>query len=174
MKVYLISPNTLKQRALINDNTLDKFIKPAIDASQNINLKQITGKFLLDKICDLCYEEDEQHVKLIEKPEYSAYKYLLQNYITDYLCYDVMSEIQINVHQKIRNAGTVQNVDENYIQSSLQEVNFIRNFYKDKAQFIGNEMQKWILKNRNDYPEFFTQGCGLNEKQESYTCGIVL
>ena len=67
MKVYLISPNTLKQRALINDNTLDKFIKPAIDASQNINLKQITGKFLLDKICDLCYEEDEQHVKLIEK-----------------------------------------------------------------------------------------------------------
>lgn len=174
MKVYLISPKTLKQKSLVNDNTLDKFIVPAIDAAQNINLKQIIGKFLLDKLLMLCSTEDEQHVKLIEKTEYTAYKYLLQNYITDYLCYSVMDEIQIPVHQKVRNAGTIQNTDENYIQSSLQELNYIRGFYRDKAEFIGNSLQKWILKNRTDYPEFFTQGCGLNSKQESYNCGVVL
>ena len=60
MKVYLISPKTLKQKSLINDNTLDKFIVPAIDAAQNINLKQIIGKFLLDKLLMLCSTEDEQ------------------------------------------------------------------------------------------------------------------
>ena len=149
MKVYLISPKTLKQKSLINDNTLDKLLM-------------------------LCSTEDEQHVKLIEKPEYAAYKYILQTYITDYLCYSVMDEIQIPVHQKIRNAGTVQNTDENYIQSSLQELNYIRGYYRDKAEFIGNGLQKWILKNRTDFPEFFTQGCGLNTKQESYNCGVVL
>lgn len=174
MKVYLISTKTLKQKSLINDSMYDKYIMQALNVAQDIDLKQVIGKFLLDKICDLCYEENEQHIKLIDLPQNSAYKYLLQNYITDYLCYSTMSEIQIPVHTKMVNNGITQNTDTNFIQSSLDEVTYMKRYWMDKAEFVGNEMQKWILKNRNDYPEFFTQGCGLNEKQEAYACGIVL
>jgi hypothetical protein len=173
MRVYLISENVLKKRSLINDATLGKYIKPAIEIAQNIDLKQIIGKNLLDKICDLCYEENDQHVKLIDLPEYAQYKLLMTDYITDYMCYMTMCEIQMGIHNKMRNAGVTQSTDENYIQASLQEVNFNRQYWKDKGEFVGNEMQRYIIKNKNLYPEF-NQCCDNTPIRDSFQCGIVI
>ena len=90
---YLISESTLKKRSLITDPTLSVYIKPAVECAQKIGLVGIIGNCLLEKLQYLVTTLNEQETGyLINEDEYVHYKDLLNEQITDYLCYATMTK----------------------------------------------------------------------------------
>lgn len=176
--VFLISENTIKKRSLVTDPTLSYLIKPAIELAQKEGLRGIIGDCLLDKIKMLVSTKDETSGEmLINLTEYARYKFLLQNYITDYLVYKTMSEIVIPMRDKMRNAGVVNNVDNNYQQPDFSETTYTKRYWEDHAEYFGTALREYVLENITDYPEYTScDSCNnKNGKLEStYHCGIVL
>lgn len=176
--VYLISENVLKKRSLITDPVLEYTIKPAIECSQKIGLRGIIGDCLLEKLQILVSTKNEEQTGLlINEPENIHYKELLNNQITDYLCYASMSYIVINSRDKFRNAGVVNTVDNNYQQPAFDEITYVKRYFDDLAQYYGTRLREYIENNLEFYPEY--NGCdscdNKNGKLENtYHCGIVL
>lgn len=176
--VYLISESVLKKRSLITEPTLSVYIKPAIECAQKIGLRGIIGDCLLEKLQYLVVTKNEEGTgMLINEEENINYKTLLQNQITDYLCYSCMSYIVINARDKIRNAGIVNNIDNNYQQPAFDEVTYTKRYFDDLAQYYGTRLREYIVKNISLFPEYNAcDSCGdKNGKLENtYHCGIVL
>lgn len=176
--IYLISEKTLKQRSLITDPVLSVYVKPAIECAQKIGLVGVIGTCLLEKLQYLVSTKNEQETGLlINEPEYVHYKDLLNEQITDYLCYKTMSYVVVNGRDKIRNAGIVNNVDNNYQQPQHQEITYTKRYFDDLAQYFGTILREYIVKNINFFPEYNAcDECGdKNGKLENtYHCGIVL
>lgn len=176
--VYLISESVLKKRSLITDPSLSIYIKPSIELAQKIGLRGIIGDCLLEKIQMLVTTKNKQGTGiLINEDEYVHYKDLLNNYITDYLCYATMSEAVIPYRDKMRNAGIVNTVDTNYQQPAFSEVQYVKRYWNDKCEYFGARLREYIVKNIEWFPEY--NGCDKcgdkNGKLEStYHCGIVI
>lgn len=176
--VYLISEKTLKQRSLITDPVLSVYVKPAIECAQKIGLVGVIGNCLLEKLQYLVSTKNEQETGLlINEPEYVNYKNLLNEQITDYLCYATMSYVVVNGRDKIRNAGIVNNIDNNYQQPGFDEITYVKRYFDDLAQFYATRLRETILENNDLYPEYSAcDSCGnKNGKLDNtYHCGIVL
>lgn len=176
--IFLISEKTLKQRSLITDPTLSYVIKPAIECAQKIGLREIIGECLIEKLQLLVSTktEDQTHF-LINMPEYVHYKELLNNYITDYLVYKTMAEAVIPMRDKMRNAGVVNNVDNNYQQPGFDEITYTKRYWSDNAEYFGSMLRQYVENNIDLYPEYSAcNTCNnMNGKQKHiYNCGIVL
>lgn len=176
--VYLISESVLKKRSLITDPTLSVYIKPAIECAQKIGLRGIIGDCLLEKLQYLVITKNEEGTGiLINEDEYVHYKDLLNNYITDYLCYATMSEAVIPYRDKMRNAGIVNTVDTNYQQPAFSEVQYVKRFWNDKCEYFGTRLREYIVKNISWFPEYKCNcECGDNggKLDKTYHCGIVI
>lgn len=147
-KVFLISEKTLKEDSLISDNVGNEYIRPAITEAQDIDLQEIIGTKLLNKICNLVSTGD------IIKEENISYKELLDDYITPYLEWKVMSTIQIPLAYKMRNMGIVQTNDTNVYSSTLRDAEKLMQHYDGKASFYSIRLTKFLCANTNKYPEY--------------------
>lgn len=147
-KVFLISEDTLKSETIINDNTGSEYIKPAIETAQDIYLQQLIGSELLDKLYDLV--ENGQ----IEVEANSHYKELIDEHITNYLKYMVLSEITIPLAYKYRNAGVVQATGDHYQQTTLKDAQLVANHYTLRANFYSERMSKFLCTNSGKFPEY--------------------
>lgn len=176
--VYLISESVLKKRSLITDPTLSVYIKPAIECAQKIGLRGIIGDCLLEKLQYLVVTKNEEGTgMLINEEEYIHYKDLLNNYVTDYLCYATMSEAVIPYRDKMRNAGVVNTTDNNYQQPAFSEVQYVKRYWNDTSQYYGTRLREYIVNNKEWYPEYECNcECGNNggKLDKTYHSGIVI
>ena len=176
--VFLISESTLKKRSLITDPTLSVYIKPSIEVAQKIGLREIIGDCLIEKLQMLVSTKNEAETGLlINEPEYVHYKELLNNYITDYLVYKTMSEAVIPMRDKMRNAGVVNTVDNNYQQPGFDEITYTKRYWSDNAEYFGTMLRQFVEKHLDWFKEYNAcDSCGdKNGKQSKiYNCGIVL
>jgi len=145
-QVYLISEQTLKAEGLINDNVGIEFLIPVIELSQNIHLQELIGTKLLNRICSLVETGD------IETE--TAYKTLLDAYITPYLEWTVVSLIQLPISFKMRNMGVVQTNDEHLFNTSLKDTQVLEQYYANKATFYALRLSKYLKANTQLYPEY--------------------
>lgn len=144
--VFLISEQTLKADSLINDNTGSEFLQPAIELAQDIHLQELIGTKLLNKVCSLV-EDDSITAN-------TAYKTLLDAYITPYLEWMVTSLIQLPIAFKTRNLGVVQTNDDRVNNLGLKDVQVLEQYYSNKAAFYATRMSKFLKANSNVYPEY--------------------
>ena len=124
-KVLLISEETLKTYSLVNDNIDGKYLLPAIQTAQDIDLETLIGKALLDKLC-----------KLVETGEIvnnSKYRTLLDDYITPYLVWQVMSNLQLGINYKLSNSGVITNDDERKSRLDYRNNQLLQEQYKHYA-----------------------------------------
>ena len=82
--ILLISEETLKEMSLIGDNVESQFILPAVELAQEQGLQTIIGTKLLRKLQTLVTMVQSRFNKC-------NYKELLDDYVTIYLSYQVMS-----------------------------------------------------------------------------------
>ena len=143
-KVYLISDEILKSETIINDNTGSEYIRPAIETSQDIYLQQLIGTELLDRLYN-----DVENNTLTED-----YKILIDDYITNFLKYKVLSEIVIPLSYKYRNVGVVQTNGNNIASTTLRDAQLVQNHYEIRATFYANRMTAYLNANANKYPEY--------------------
>lgn len=170
MRIQLISETTLKAYSLINDNVDAAFIAPAIQKAQDMGLQPLIGSNLLDKICKLIANNT------IGTKQNEAYKRLLDEYITPYLCQKVMADIQIPLFAKIRNAGIVQSQDQQTTQLSKSDVEYIRKEYEYAADFYGSRMTDFLCANATLYPEWLSRRdvADMKADSNSFNTHIVL
>lgn len=143
-KVFLIDETTLKSETIINDNVGAEYIRPAIETAQDIYLQQLIGSELLDRL----YNDIANNA--LKEP----YKELLDDHITNYLKYMVLSEITIPLAYKYRNAGVVQATGDHYQQSQLRDAQMVANHYTLRANFYAERMSKFLCTNSDKFPEY--------------------
>ena len=144
MKVYLISEQTLKDETVLNDNLGSEFIGPAIETSQDIYLQEVIGSMLLDKL----YED------VANDTLDGQYKTLLDDYITPFLKFKILSEIVIPMSYKYRNSGLVQSAGEHYQQSTMRDATMVQNHYEQRATFYHQRLTKYLNANSSQFPEY--------------------
>lgn len=169
-KVFLISENTLKSETIINDNVGAEFIGPAIEAAQDIYLQQLIGTELIDKLYGLIADGT------IKNEEYEKYKILLEDYITNYLKYKVLSEITIPLAYKYRNSGIAQISNDNTVSVTMRDAGMLQNHYELRATFYADRLSKYLIANCNEYPEYrSTRDCSdILANADAYQTNIVL
>lgn len=145
-RILLISEDTLKSETIINDNTGSEYIRPAIETSQDIYLQQLIGSQLLNKLYDL--------ISTNKIAEEKNYKTLLDDYITQYLKYKVLSEVVIPLAYKYRNAGIVQTTNDNVQSTTLRDAQLVQNHYEMRATFYAERMSSYLDANADLFPEY--------------------
>lgn len=147
-RVLLINETVLKSETIINDNVGSEFIRPAIEVSQDMYLQQLIGTELIDKLYQLVIDGT------IQDEKNSNYKMLIDDYITNYLKYKVLTEITLPLAYKYRNAGLVQSTGDHYQQSTLRDATMIQSHYEQRATFYGERLTKYLNANNGDFPEY--------------------
>lgn len=142
MKVLFISEKTLKEDSLINNNVDAAFINSAIMTAQDIFLQPLLGS---------CLYEQLQNAIIAENLTADEQK-LIDEYITPYLEYRVMADIQIPLNYKFRNAGIISNTDTNIQTASLDDLKYLTDYYENRSGYYANRMTKFICKNSSKFP----------------------
>lgn len=145
--IFLISEDYIKSNSNLDNNMSGKYLQTAIKLSQDIELQSVIGTKLLEKI---------QQLVIDGFPENSRYKELLDDYIQPFLLYNVLSEVTIQISFKLSNFGVVRTDDEKDLATDLNNVNLIKKYYGNKADFFKKRLQDWIITHYNDFPELYT------------------
>ena len=146
-KAFLTSETYIKTYSNLDDNTAGKYIHPALYDAQNIDLQQTIGTGLLNKLVDLVAEDK------IDLEENEKYKYLIENYIQDFLLYGTLSNLSIILSYKLSNFGVNTTSDEQLNVPALKEIVYLKDYYKDKQNFFKARLQDYLVENRNLFPE---------------------
>ena len=149
--VLLISEAKIKSEGLLNNNVSPELIISSIKIAQDQGLQPIIGTNLYKNIQNII------EYGLIGDTENTNYKYLIDEYITPYLLYKTIEEIQIPLSFQMKNIGTyTKNVDgtENTMAVALSDLKYIKQFYANKAEFYGQRMANYICSNITLFPEY--------------------
>ena len=147
-KVFLISEQTLKRYTLINDNIDGVYIAPAIQMAQEIDLTELIGEKLVNKLCDLITSN------AIIDTSNKDYKKLLDDYITPYLSWLVTANIQIAINYKLSNSGVVRNDDERKSHLDFTQSTALQTQYQHYANAYATKLTDYLCKNNSKYPEY--------------------
>lgn len=169
-KIFLINENVLKSETILNDNVGSEFIRPAIEASQDIYLQQLIGTELLEKLYNLVVTNN------IQEDANSHYKTLIDEYITNYLKYKVLAEITIPLAYKYRSVGVVQSNGDNYSNSQMKDATLVQNHYELRATFYAERLSKYLNTNSNLYPEYMStrDNADMRANPDAYQTNILL
>lgn len=148
--VLLCSEDEIKTFGNISDNVDGKYISPAIYTAQRQDLEETCGTELVKKIQYLIGTGE------IELVENSHYKWLLDEYITDYMIYASITELIPILSFKINNMGANRTEDEKVYSLSYNEVFALQDHYKHQADYFKYRLQRFLIANYADYPELVT------------------
>jgi hypothetical protein len=145
----IITPQDLKEQSLIDKNVSDFYCDQAIKISQEVNLEQLIGENLYNAII----------ARIVANTLTGKYKELVDNYIKDFLYLDATSEIQIPLSFKNRQMGVVRTTDENVMSAELSQVQYLKDYYKHRANYYALKIKNFIEKYEKDFPEYHTEDC---------------
>lgn len=145
-KILLCSVNFIKNISNISDNISGKLLEPAIFEAQNEGLRGILGDSLVDKLEQLVSDNT------IGQAQNAAYKTLLDK-VQYFLAYTAIADICMLTSVKIDNAGLEQVGDEHMEPLDMTDSYRLRDFYQHKADYMCRQLQNFVLKHREDYPE---------------------
>lgn len=151
--VYLTSEDFIKATTNISDNMQGKFMGPAMREAQQIDLQNIIGTLMLDKLQGLVSGGT------INSAENAAYKGLLEE-CQYFLAYSVIVKLILISAVKIDNIGPNATGDERVTNLSLDETFNLQKTYQDKADWYAYLLQKYILEHRDELPEITECQCG--------------
>lgn len=150
--VLLTNPKFIKEITNIDDNVQDKFLFPAINESQEIDLKSIIGENLLKRLKEMVLDES------INRPGNEAYKDLVEK-SQFFLAYSVLSKLVVTTSFKLDNAGLYRSNDENLYYASMDEVKNMEEYYQNRAAFFKLELQNFIINNKSAFAELSECAC---------------
>ena len=146
-KVFLINEKTIKDNSQLNDNFFPKYLLPCIRSAQDIELQSILGECLYQSILNKVSDGS------ITSGSNIAYKDLLDNYIQDFLLYEVLRESVLVSNVKIANLGTKLTEDEKIVSLSEGEADLLQQSFENKANFYKRRMQDYLKNNYDSFPE---------------------
>ena len=151
--ILLISEDTIKSCSNLNDNIWGKSLTPAIIVAQDIQLQKYLGTCLYKKILELVDTD------AIENEENIHYKHLLDDYITDFLIYQTITNLIPEISTKIANLGVLYSNDEHTANVSQGERDLVASHYQNIADSYAKYMQLYLKGNRDKFKELDCDCC---------------
>ena len=146
--VLLISEETIKKYSLVSDNLDGKYLYSAIQTAQLVDLDILIGTALLNKLQDLVQTNQ------IKDEANKHYKELLDEYITNYLVYQVMSTVQIAVNYKMSNSGVYSNEGDKKSNLEYKQAQLLQQQYANYANSFANKLKNYLCANVSWFPEY--------------------
>ena len=162
--IMLISPNKVKGYGVVNINVTDAEIGNAIRISQNIYLKDIIGKDIIEHIQQLINNKLIGSGSSIDDEENIAYKTLLEEYITPVLVYRTAVELCTLLTLKIRNAGLVKNSDTNVQATNAGDAKYMKEYYETFFYDAVNSCMDFLCENKEAFIELPDGFCTCSSK----------
>lgn len=181
IQILLTSEKFVKSVTSISDNVAGKYLLSAIREAQDVQLRNILGDALLQRLKDLVgadfnmdFPDDFQTSDKFAGIELN-YKDLLRR-CQYFLAYTSVVEVLWRVSYKVANFGVVRNTDENMQGASGEEMERTRTFWQAKADSYCLDLQNWLLANRSLFPELSDSQCYKikSNLMSAATCGIWL
>lgn len=165
MKItYLISPQSVKDVTNISDNLSEKYILTAIREAQQTELTTVLGVHFISTIEHLI-ENNE-----IGNPEHANIKFVLDNYISYFLIYNVIEKLIPLVSVKLDNAGAVMSENEDVENLSFSDMLKLQDYYRQKSDFYKQRLQKYLRNNRSMFGDLLC----CSELDSAYSSPIFL
>lgn len=165
--ILFISEQTLKDRSLLQDNVDPKLIKPTIKMAQDMYIEPILGTGLYRELQEQIADDDLS----VEN------KTLLDNYITDCLCWYVQAEMVMSLGFKFTNKNVLRKTSENSDVPSISELFDLEERTKNKAEWYAQRITNFLCEYNEDYPLYDNPGNGvdiIHPNSTSYTAGMYL
>lgn len=151
-RVLLVSPTFIKNVSNISDNISGKLLEPAIFEAQNEGLRTVLGDSLVDRLEELVGNNT------INNTEYAAYKDLMSK-VQYYLAYTAIANLCMLTTVKIDNAGLEQVGDDHMDPLDITDSFRLSDYYQHKADYLCRQMQNFVLRHREAYPELKDCDC---------------
>lgn len=168
-EILLTSEQFVKSTSNISDNLAGHYLLPAIREAQEVNLRGIVGDALLDKLKTLVSAGQ------LSAPENEAYRALV-NRCQYYLAYQTIAGLPFKVGYKIANIGVAKTSDTNVQPCNAEELPIVSKYYQNKADYYADLLQRYLLRNRQNYPELSDNECEAIRANlhSAASCGIWL
>ena len=148
MKALFITTDDLRRKSIVGGVVdADKFVQ-FIEVSQDIHIQNYLGTSLYDKISSLIINST------IDADENAAYKTLLNDYITPMLIWFAQSDYYMFASYQVSNGGVFKHRSEASDNLSMEEVHYLVENSKTKAQFYTRRFLDYIIDNSSSYPEY--------------------
>lgn len=148
--VLLVGEDYVKSNTPISNNLDGKYLLPSIAYMQRSQLEETIGTQLLKKLQELV------GTSTIDDEGNEHYKVLLDDYVQDYLMYLALSDIVVSTSFKINNFGVNRAEDEKVYNASYSEVNQIKNYLLDKANYCRFRLQRFLIANYANFTELWS------------------
>lgn len=166
--VLLISEDYVKSNSNLDNNISGKYLQSAIKASQDIALQSTIGTKLLESLQKKVINWVDPSIPVnpieppkpikgdsINDPKNIKYKELLDYYVQPFLLNQVLSDIIVPITYKLSNFGVMRTDDDKNIVAQVNQVDYVKKYYKDKADFFKKRLQDWIMTYHSDFPELY-------------------
>lgn len=154
-KNFFISDNKVKEKGLIHSNVDDKLIKAAIRRAQDIELNQILGTCLLEKL-----DSDIGSASVS-----GDYETLLQDYIQPYLIIAVEYRSARYLLEKIRNKTTGKDTDQAFTALTRDEIISFNDRLHNDAESYKRILVGYLEDNKELFIEYTDCECNKENKQ---------
>ena len=142
--IFIVSENYVLDKTLLDRNLLSQNLKPAMILAQKVNLTEVLGDKLVEKI----YTEIQNGILS------GDYKHLVDEYLVDLVTYWSLYYSATNLLTKFSNRGLQQESSENSSSSDLSVYRTLKSEYKNLSEYFSQRCNKWVFKNRSKFPEY--------------------
>ncbi len=151
-KILLTSENFVKGYTNISDNLAAGYLGPAIRETQDVDLTEILGSALVDKLCELV------SAGTIDEPENAIYKEVL-SHSQFVMAYGAIAKVIPITAVKIDNFGPSQSNDDNIRPVSISDISTIIGWYTRKFESYSRDLMRYVLSVKEQIPELDECSC---------------
>lgn len=155
--VYLLSTKDLKDYSPINQNVDDSLLHNAIMEAQEVELQQILGSCLYNRIIELVNSDEIQ--------DELDYKILLDDYCRKVIVYAATQRAAVYIRYKMMNKGIQSQNSDNSNPVDLNELQYFIDHVKNDMEFFSKRLQDYLIANKELFPEYKVCNCGSLEPQ---------
>ena len=143
--VLWMTEDYFKDNSILNENVDWRVVQPIMILVQDQYIHPILGTNLFDEIANEIYASTTT----------AANETLLNLYIRKTIIWYVLSELAPALKYRYQNKGLMIKNSENSSAASLEEVQFTKNEYKEKAEWYAERITKFLIENSATYPSYF-------------------
>jgi hypothetical protein len=156
--VLFISPEVLRERTALHDNTDNKFIFPEIKAAQDQYIAPILGTALYKKMLAIVGDGT------ISSPANIYYKELLDDYLVPSLVWFTIAALPLAVNYQLTNRGMVQKTTENTNAPTMSDMFSAMDHYKNRAEHYQMKAIRYLRQWAPErFPEYLNWGNGIDD-----------
>lgn len=161
---YIITSEYIKIRSQVEDNVDDNLITPVIRKSQIKYIIELLGKTLYEKII----------ADIVADTLTGNYKTLVDDYVSPTLLDWVLYEGMPSFNFKITNKAVSTNNSDNSEATTLDVIIYLRNDYKNSAQYMAKQTIKYLCLNSTLFPEYTGENDLIQPDKTAYSGQLYL